>query len=272
MLCPGINDGDELEKTLATIERDWPGLASVGVVPVGVGRNYSGSDLRPAAALEMSDALDRIGRWQEVFVKTLGRRMIFAADEFYLGCDQPFPSAESYEGFPQYENGIGMARTLIDEAAAVSMGSVEVAGGEAPARDVPSVVVTGELGAGVLSYALAEEIACGLVEVLPVHNEFFGGNVGVTGLLTAEDISAAVDRWIGEQGGERSKATFLLPRSVAPFGITIDGVPLEGLIGKIEAIGSSADVLEIDGAILRERVISGSAAARRSSRESSRVE
>lgn len=272
VLCPGINDGNVLDETLAAIEKDWPEMASVGVVPVGVGKYYSGVGLRPANALEMHDALDRIHRWQETFVRTLGRRMVFAADEFYLGCGLPFPSAESYEGFPQYENGIGMARSLIDEAAVVSRNPAGTSAIEAIGGDVPSVVVTGELGAGVLRYALAEEIACGLVEVLPVHNTFFGGNVGVTGLLTAEDISAAANLWIGERGAERSRTTFLLPRIIAPFGTTIDGAPLESLIGKIESLGSSVDVLEIDGAMLRERVISGCTAARRSSHERSRVE
>lgn len=272
VLCPGINDGDELEATLATIENDWPGLASVGVVPVGVGSKYSGANLRPATATEMHDSLDRIHRWQEVFLKTLGRRMVFAADEFYLGCNMPFPAAECYEGFPQFENGIGMARSLIDEAAAVTFDSVNVADAEVFGEAAPSVVLTGELGAGVLRRALAEEISRGLVEVLPVRNKFFGGNVGVTGLLTAEDISAAVDRWVEEHGGGSSKATFLLPRVVAPLGITIDGVRLEDLIGRFDALGHSVDVLEIDGAILRERVISGGIAIRQSSRESSSVD
>lgn len=254
VLCPGLNDGDELDKTLAVIESDWPEMASVGVVPVGVGRNYSGDELRPASAVEMRDALDRIIRWQEVFSRTLGRRLVFAADEFYLACGRDFPVAEEYDSFPQYENGIGMARWLIDEAAAMNPDTHAIGEPSTLSSDHTPVVVTGEMGAGVLKLALAEELARGLVEMMPVRNEFFGGNVGVTGLLTGKDILAAVSTWTGVSG--RGRATFLLPRSIAPSGTTIDGMPLESLTGEIESLGASVDVLEINGAVLRERVIS----------------
>lgn len=271
VLCPGLNDGDELDRTLAAVEEDWPGLASLGVVPVGVGKHYKGGDLRPANVSEMNDALNRIHRWQAVFLDALGRRMVFAADEFYLGCGLSLPSAEDYEGFPQHENGIGMARRLIDEADSMRRDSARISACLASVGGAPSVVVTGELGAGVLRRALAEEIASGLVEIMPVRNEFFGGNVGVTGLLTAEDISVAIDRWNGETGRDRSGATFLIPRIIAPFGMTIDGVSVEGLTRAIESRGSSVEFLEVDGAALQRRVSSRDGAGRQARRERSRV-
>src|SRR5205807_2821307 len=108
--CPGTNDGEVLHDTLAGVLDEYPELSTVAVVPLGVSRHTSEPGLRVHTRQEAADVVDTVEEWQEVFRAGLGRRVVFAADEYYLLCGRPFPEAEAYEGFPQHENGIGIAR------------------------------------------------------------------------------------------------------------------------------------------------------------------
>ena len=110
--CPGVNNGPELDVTCAGVLERYRGLASLGVVPLGVSRHNREPAMRPHTPSEMADDLERVERWQDVFLAELGTRMVWASDEFYLGAGRALPPAESYEGYPQHENGIGMARAL----------------------------------------------------------------------------------------------------------------------------------------------------------------
>ncbi|MBW3615103.1 MAG: DUF512 domain-containing protein, partial [Actinobacteria bacterium] len=112
VVCPGINDGAILEDTLAGVLDEYPGLATVCVVPLGVSRYSGEATMRATTSEESCAVLDTVSRWQDVFLRALGRRMVFAADEYFLLADRPFPPADAYEGFPQHENGVGIARTF----------------------------------------------------------------------------------------------------------------------------------------------------------------
>jgi hypothetical protein len=162
-----------------------------------------------------------------VFLDVLGRRTVFAADEYYLMAERPFPPAEHYEGFPMHEDGIGMARTFELEfggvadrptgvrsgffaavdlpanpaaytglrAASCGSGSGDTVGlTVGPRRGAPVGILTGTLGARAIG-PLIEGLGRDDVRVIPVDNRFFGGNTGVTGLLTGEDLC----RVLGEQ-------------------------------------------------------------------------
>src|SRR6478736_566559 len=112
VLCPGINDGEVFERTMAGVLDEYPELASVAVVPLGLSRFNNEAAMRlhtPAEAVAMVEAIEA---WQAIFVRTLGRRMVFAADEYYLMAGRPFPAADAYEGFGMHEDGIGMAATF----------------------------------------------------------------------------------------------------------------------------------------------------------------
>jgi putative radical SAM enzyme (TIGR03279 family) len=115
VLCPGVNDGDVLERTMAEVLVRYPGLASVGIVPLGVSRYNTEPGLRPHTAAEAASDLDLIHGWQEVALHRLGRRMFFASDEMYLAAGRRVPAVDAYEDFPQHENGIGMIRTFYEE-------------------------------------------------------------------------------------------------------------------------------------------------------------
>src|SRR5581483_6292010 len=112
VVCPGMNDGDALDDTLCGILDRFPDLASVAAVPLGVSRFSTAPSLRAHTPAEAAAVLDIIEDWQGVFRATLGRRVVFAADEYYLLAGRPFPAARDYEDFPQHENGVGMAAAL----------------------------------------------------------------------------------------------------------------------------------------------------------------
>ncbi|MEO6120695.1 MAG: DUF512 domain-containing protein, partial [Acidimicrobiales bacterium] len=110
--CPGVNDGAVLDDTLAGVLDQYPELASLAVVPLGVSRWSSEATMRPHTLVEAVATVDCVEEWQSVFLDTLGRRLVFAADEYYLLADRPFPGADAYEGFALHEDGVGMARWL----------------------------------------------------------------------------------------------------------------------------------------------------------------
>ncbi len=114
VVCPGVNDGAALEETLAGIFDRFPSLASVGVVPLGLSRFSSEAEMRPHTTDEATAVLDTVVAWQRVYRRALGRRLVFASDEYYLMAGRPLPPADHYEGFPQHENGIGMARAFAE--------------------------------------------------------------------------------------------------------------------------------------------------------------
>jgi putative radical SAM enzyme (TIGR03279 family) len=116
VICPGVNDGAVLEDTLAGILDRFPRLASVGAVPLGVSRYSHEPDMRPHTRDEAVGVVDTIEEWQRVYQRAVGHRMVFAADEYYLLAGRAFPSARRYGGYPQHENGIGMARAFAESS------------------------------------------------------------------------------------------------------------------------------------------------------------
>lgn len=123
--CPGVNDGAVLADTLAGVLDRYPELASLCVVPLGVSRHNTEPRMRPTSRAEAATVIDLVHAAQERFLRVLGRRLVFAADEYYLLADRPFPAPDAYEGFAMHEDGIGMARTFELEFA----GDLDVATG-----------------------------------------------------------------------------------------------------------------------------------------------
>ena len=258
VVCPGVNDDAVLEDTLAGILDRFPRLASVGAVPLGVSRYSHEPSMRPHTKDEAVAVVDTIEEWQRVYQRALGHRMVFAADEYYLLAGRAFPSARRYGDYPQHENGIGMARAFAESFARPAAGgpggvrhgffaSVDAAPAEgyraerlptapAGADDRPVTVLTGTYGARVLA-PLVAALGRTDVAVWPVANEFFGGNIGVSGLLTGEDIGRAL-RAI--PGGRRC----LLPDACLNEGRFLDGLTLADLPRPVE-------VVPCDGASLR---------------------
>jgi putative radical SAM enzyme (TIGR03279 family) len=275
VVCPGVNDGAALDETFLGVLDRFPELASVGVVPLGVSDHNTEPDMRIHAPGEASAVMDLIDRWQARFLDVLGRRMVFAADEYYLMAGRPFPEAVEYEGFPQHENGIGMARTFVAEIDAA------LAGAAAPVLDGPArggffqwvdgapaegyrsprrsgavglvlagdgddacdagevALLTGEFGARVLEPVLPRlsEAAARPVRALPVPNRLFGGNIAVTGLLAGADIAAVLE------GGPANGVRYLLPDVTLSRDVFLDGSAPADLPRPVEIIGTGGDAL-----------------------------
>ena len=192
VLVPGVNDGPVLDETLTWLaERE--GVASVGVVPLG----YTAHQQVFAASYDDIAAdtiIHQIEPWQVAFRKRDGFTWVYLADEFYLNAGRAVPDAADYDDFPQYENGIGIVRSFIDDAHELC---AELrAALQGLMRDLRIGIVSGTLAAPVIARILLEATPLdhdvAEVSVLPVPNTFFGGNVSVTGLLTATDIIPAI--------------------------------------------------------------------------------
>lgn len=191
VLCPGLNDGDALEYTLSEFFKLGESLLSVACVPVGVTRYREGLyPLTPFTPETAAAAIDQLERWGERFKAERGTRTVFASDELYLMAGRPIPPLEFYEDFPQIENGVGMLRDLQDTFD-WALEDLEEAGELTLSAPRHVTVPTGEC-----AYPFIRELLTHLtdrvpeltIDLVPVHNDFFGGGVNVTGLLTGQDL------------------------------------------------------------------------------------
>jgi len=267
VVCPGVNDGAAFEDTLAGILDLYPSLASVGAVPLGLSRYSNEPEMRPHTEEEAIRVLDTVHEWQRLFRQAVGHRMVFAADEYYLLAGRDLPPARHYEGFPQHENGIGMARSFAESFARPAAGgpggvrhgffaSVDAAPAEGyraphlPTEAVgndarPVTVLTGTYGARVLG-PLVDSHPRDDIEVRVVSNEFFGGNIGVAGLLTGEDVAKSL---VGVPGPSRC----LLPDACLNEGRFLDGLTLADLPRPVEVVPADGRSLRValDGTTFR---------------------
>jgi putative radical SAM enzyme (TIGR03279 family) len=184
VLCPGINDGARLEKTLDELSGLFPAVISIAVVPVGLTAHRKGLyRLAPYTRAGARGVLRIVDRYAVLFRKSHGTRLVFASDEFYVKAGVQVPGARSYEDFPQIENGVGMAADFLRE----------VKGTRVPSRIAPIrvTVATGVSFGRILKRALAglERVRNARVRTIIVQNRFFGPSVTVSGLLTGSDIA-----------------------------------------------------------------------------------
>ncbi|MGB6058053.1 MAG: DUF512 domain-containing protein [Microthrixaceae bacterium] len=256
VVCPGLNDGDALEQTLCGILDEYPELADVAVVPLGVSAHSTEARMRPHTVEEARFVVDAVDAWQERFLQLLGRRMVYASDEYYLMAERPFPEAHTYGEFSMHEDGIGMARAFemefegqseegigiqsgffasVDGAPAVGYraprnvddsGAVSVS--LRPRANAPIGILTGTYGARILAPMVAS-VGRDDVRLVEVENHFFGGNVAVAGLMVGADLQ----RVLGEQPeGHR----YLLPDVCLSQGRFLDGLTPDELPRPIEIV------------------------------------
>jgi putative radical SAM enzyme (TIGR03279 family) len=213
--CPGMNDGEILERTVADLVGHFPSVLSVGVVPVGLtrtpseilaGPGASCSRILPSAAdlpmrtflpEEARAVVRQTRRWQREFRRRFGNSVVYASDEFYLLCREPVPSTESYDGYPQYENGIGMVRDLVDDWKRLRRRLLRR--GESR-TGISASLVCGEMIGEALESVMRQwcEVTGAETDLVVVPNTFFGSRVRVSGLLTGGDIVANADRFTGD--------------------------------------------------------------------------
>ncbi len=322
VVCPGVNDGAVLDDTLAGVLDRFPELTSVCVVPLGVSRFNTEDRMRPHTVDEAAAVVDAVADWQDVYLAVLGRRLVFAADEYYLLADRPFPPAAHYGDFAMHEDGIGMARTFEAElygsggpardddperggffrnadgelaAAAPSPsdpgsspatagsapvrtnrapgahergstagcgavgldGTADVSGSSdadyepyravratadqlvriGPSRHAPVAILTGPYGARVLG-PLVAGLGRRDVRILAVENRYFGGNVGVSGLLVGDDLARVL---ADQPEGHR----YLLPDVCLTQGRFLDGTTPADLPRPVEIVPTDGRALRV---------------------------
>lgn len=184
VLCPGINDGHELERTIEDLAALFPQLQSLAVVPVGLtGYRQRLPDLRPPTLEEARTVVTTIHAYQERFLRSFGSRFVFAADELYLKAELDFPPLSTYEELAQVENGVGLIPQFRAEAA-------EALAEAAPLGVSAISTFTGQSARGELTRFAADlATKTGVtIHLYPICNDFFGGHVTVTGLLTGKDV------------------------------------------------------------------------------------
>jgi putative radical SAM enzyme (TIGR03279 family) len=258
VLVPGLNDGEHLERTVADLARLFEApVASVGIVPVGLTRHHTGR-CRSYTPEESRAVLDLVAPWRARFRHALGCTFVYPADEWYLVAGREIPTADAYDEFAQVENGVGMVRQLLDEWHELRQ---ELNPGSRPrrARSVvksqgvgsplgPATLVCGTLIAPILAAIVADlnSILDADLRLVPVVNEFFGPVTTVSGLLTGQDVVAALR---GLDLGKRA----ILPRAMftgrygagsAPPGMTLDDRSVSDLSAELGVAVAVAGTLQ----------------------------
>ena len=198
VLCKGINDGEELERSIRDMVKWMPNLQSVSVVPVGMTKYREG--LYPLEPFQKEDAREVLGiihKWQDKLYQEYGTHFIHAGDEWYLLAGMDVPEEERYDGYLQLENGVGMMRLLLNE---FEEGFQKL---EGDAKERHASLATGKL-----AYPFIKQMAERLTEKYPnldmqvycIRNDFFGESITVAGLITGQDLKAQLT---GQKLGDR---------------------------------------------------------------------
>ncbi|MGQ9784915.1 MAG: DUF512 domain-containing protein [Anaerolineae bacterium] len=259
VLIPGINDGVHLERSLTDLVTLYPAIRSISIVPVGVTR-YHTPGLRANSPEEAVRLLEQVRPWRKRCREQFGVTLVYPSDEWYLLAGRPIPPAAEYDGFAQLENGVGIVRRFLDEwkwlksrirrkqhwtAQSETQGSFLVEGQPSERAQSESrgrmgiTVVCGQMAAPILRKVCAEmeALAGKHISVFPIVNNWYGGNVAVSGLLTGRDVIEQL------RGGGMRGQILLLPRVMLDFTgqITLDDLTPEE-IGR--ALGSPVVVAQ----------------------------
>lgn len=246
VLCPTWNDGDALHKTLADLFAMVPAVESIAVVPFGMTKHREKLCKIPAFTRETARAaveqIEAVQRWS---LGAHGRRIVYAADELYLLAELPLPEDETYEGYPQYENGVGMLRCLMNEF----YDALEDAEYNGNARFL--TIATGKAAAPFLEKMMRDceekfsQVHC---QVLAIRNEFYGETVTVAGLLTGQDLLAQL------KGRDLGSAVLLSETCLRHDDLFLDDMTRAELE---EALGVPVVKTAVDGYELLDHILGG---------------
>ncbi len=222
VLCPGVNDGASFSKTVNDLSSLFPGVASLGVVPVGLTKFRKGLPLLnhyDRAGAER--IIDTVHSYQRQFLLKMKSRFIYAADEFYIQAGREFPRLSEYEEMPQFENGIGMMRHFLADfnrkKRFLKNSGVRIR----------MAVITGNSAHKMLKNEIIKylNLKVGLnIDIFPVENKFWGRYITVSGLLTGGDILSCL------RGLRRKYDLILLPPNcINDDNLFLDDMPLDEL-------------------------------------------
>lgn len=245
VLCKGVNDGEELERTIRDLTGYLPYLKSVSIVPVGLTKYRDGLyPLEPFTKEDAREVLSVIHRWQEKIYQEHGIHMIHAGDEWYVLAEEEVPEEERYDGYLQLENGVGMMRLLFNEV----QEALSAVTGDERQREI-------SLATGRLMYPYIGKILEEIRKKFPnitthlyaIRNDFFGERITVSGLITGQDLTGQLK---GQPLGER----LLLPCNMLKIGepVFLDDFTLEEVENSLQV---KTDIVKSSGQDLLDAVI-----------------
>lgn len=220
VLCKGVNDGKELEYSIQKMSEYIPYLKSVSVVPVGLSKYRDGLyPLEPFTKEDAIEVLAMIHEWQDKLYKEHGTHFIHAGDEWYLLAGMPLPEEDNYDGYLQYENGVGMVRYLQD----VFEEELAELSGDDRVKECSTIcgMLIGDIMKELMK-KVEQKFPNIKIHVYPIVNEFFGEKITVSGLLTGQDIMKQLN---GKPLGE----VLYLPENMLRMGepVFLDDVTVE---------------------------------------------
>ena len=246
VLCAGINDGEELHRTLDWVEAH-PSFTSLALVPMGYTRyskrfssSFSEDQEASRAVVKLLEPYQRRAR------ETLGITRFQLSDEFYLDADLPIPAAETYDGYPQFYDGIGMLRSFLDDAHEVCehrQEDLRLVAEALAAGNARVLFVCGEAAEGVIGeFCSAWKAALSTDELnvipLAIHNDYYGGDVNVTGLIVSCDLLAQLDE-------DLTNTVVVLPEVMFNFDhVTLDGDTQGHIVRELQARGATVLVAQ----------------------------
>lgn len=240
VLCPGYNDGTELDRSIKDLISLYPNVLSIGVVPVGLTEHrFNLPFLEKYTNSRAKESLAQVKEWQKKIKDLYGKNILYAADEFYFLANDSIPPVEEYHDFCQLENGIGLTRLLWEEFASLSLPE------SIPVKTVG--LITGILGNKALAPIVnrLQEIPGLDIYTIPVENEFFGSSVTVTGLLTGQDIINKI-----KQLSNKPEYIIIPDIVLNPVGLFLDNLTVSDLIKefpelKIYFVANLEEMLEV---------------------------
>lgn len=248
--CKGVNDGEELRRSITDLMQYLPFMRSVSVVPAGLSKFREG--LYPLTLFTKEEAgqiIDMIEAYQKVCFERYGLHFVHASDEFYLLAGRELPEEERYDGYIQLENGVGMLRLFREEfsEAVGKLAGMSACTGKWRGKERRLSVATGKLAFPVMREAAEKmtELCPGLaIRVYAIRNDFFGETITVSGLITGQDLIAQLKE--RQQAGEDLGETLLIPSNMLRSGeqVFLDDVT----VGDVEqALGLTVKVVESGG-------------------------
>lgn len=218
VLCPGINDGEHLDRSIEDLAGLYPCVQTVGIVPVGLTKFRRNNhyqiklDMSPYTRQEAAPLIEQVEAWQRRLHKEIGTNFAYLSDEWYILAGREVPQARQYEEFPQLENGVGMVRQLLDE-------SKRTARKLTPALDKPlrATLICGEMAAAHIEQAITplRHVENLDLDLLVVKNDTLGGNVSCSGLLFGNEVVGAIRA--REENRARKADLIFLPRRMFDF-------------------------------------------------------
>ncbi len=267
VVCPDVNDGAELERTLYDVVSLYPELASVALVPVGVSDLSREESMRPHEPDEARHVVALAERFQRLTRELFGRAKVFASDEFYLVAGLAPPGTESFESLDEAENGVGLVAAFVESfaerTAMAKLGSgffQSVDGAPALGYRAPRTlderhhvgdgvtVLTGEYAAPILR-TLFDDHGFSEVEVKAVKNRYFGGNIKVAGLITGQDLQVALN-------DVSDSNICLVPDVCLSEGRFLDGLSLDDLSRPVMSVATTGQELRATLESVRSRGLS----------------